>query len=79
MSHFNRPITNLTLLHDKLGTMSRQLNYIEKQLRTYHPSLYHEICIELDTCISRLHTIRNTIRRRDYRITFETDRYNERF
>lgn len=74
MSHFNRPTTSLTLLHDKLGTMCRHLNYIEKVLRNQHPSTYHDVMYDLDILIQRIHRVRNTIRKNDYSITFETDR-----
>lgn len=63
---------NLQLAHDKLGTIARDAITIEKAVEKQHPELYAQISHDLDQVISRIYSIRNDMRRYDYKLTYKS-------
>ena len=63
---------NLQLAHDKLGTLARDAITLEKSLEKQHPELYAQISHDLDQVISRIYSIRNDMRRYDYKLTYKS-------
>lgn len=63
---------NLQLAHDKLGALARDTITLEKALEKQHPELYAQISHDLDQVISRIYSIRNDMRRYDYKLTYKS-------
>lgn len=63
---------NLQLAHDKLGSFARDAITLEKAISKQHPELYAQISHDLDQVISRIYSIRNDMRRYDYKLTYKS-------
>ena len=62
-------LSNLQIVHDKLGTMARDLIFLEKKLESQHPDLYKQISLDLDRVIQSIHSIRHEMLRYNNRLT----------
>ena len=61
-------LSNLQIAHDKLGTIARDLIFLEKKLESQHPDLYKQISLDLDRVIQSIHSIRHEMLRHNNRL-----------